>query len=52
MAALQCVCVSPGARGGTEGAVHAALWQRPAEIWLMFFPCSAVTSVGSLTWLV
>lgn len=48
-----CVCVCwPGARGGTEGAVHAALWQRPAVIWLMPLFCSTVTRVGSLTWLV
>ena len=46
------VCNLPGALSGTHGAVHAALWQRPAEIWLMFFPCRAVASVGSRTWLV
>lgn len=28
----QMVGFSPGALGGTGGAVHAALWQRPAEI--------------------
>lgn len=28
----QMVGLSPGALGGTGGAVHAALWQRPAEI--------------------
>ena len=33
-----------------EGVVHAALWQRPAEICLMFFPWRAVMSVGSFTW--
>jgi len=43
---------SPGALGGTGGAVQAALWQRPAEICRTFFPCSTVTRVGSLTWLV
>ena len=32
-----------------EGVVHAELWQRPAEICLMFFPWRAVTSVGSFT---
>lgn len=32
-----------------EGVVHAELWQRPAEICLMFFPCRAVISVGSFT---
>lgn len=29
---LQMVCPLPGALGGTGGAVHAALWHRPAEI--------------------
>lgn len=43
---------SPGALGGTGGAVHAALWQRPAEICRTFFPCKTVTRVGSRTWLV
>lgn len=43
---------SPGARGGTGGAVQAALWQRPAEICRTFLPCSTVTSVGSRTWFV
>lgn len=43
---------SPGALGGTGGAVHAALWQRPAEICRTFFPCRTVTRVGSRTWLV
>lgn len=42
----------PGARGGTGGAVHAALWQRPADICWMFLPCKALMRVGSLTWLV
>lgn len=42
----------PGALGGTGGAVQAALWQRPAEICRMFFPCRTVTRVGSRTWLV
>lgn len=32
-----------------EGVVHAALWQRPAEICLMFFPFRAEMSVGSFT---
>lgn len=31
------------------GVVHAELWQRPAEICLMFFPWRAVMSVGSFT---
>lgn len=39
----------PGALGGTDGAVQAALWQRPAEICRMFFPCRTVTRVGSRT---
>lgn len=50
--ATQNLSCSPGARGGTGGAVQAALWQRPAEICRTFFPCSTVTSVGSRTWLV
>lgn len=32
-----------------EGVVQAELWQRPAEICLMFLPCRAVMSVGSFT---
>lgn len=32
-----------------DGVVHAELWQRPADICLMFFPCRAVMSVGSFT---
>lgn len=32
-----------------EGVVHAELWQRPADICLMFFPWRAVMSVGSFT---
>lgn len=44
--------LSPGALGGTGGAVQAALWQRPAEICRTFFPCKTVTRVGSRTWLV
>lgn len=32
-----------------DGVVHAELWQRPADICLMFFPWSAVTSVASFT---
>lgn len=32
-----------------EGVVQAELWQRPAEICLMFFPCRAVISVASFT---
>lgn len=35
-----------------EGVVHAELWQRPAEICLMFLPWRAATSVGSFTELV
>lgn len=45
-------CFLPGALGGTGGAVQAALWQRPAEICRIFFPCRTVIRVGSLTWLV
>lgn len=32
-----------------DGVVQAELWQRPADICLMFFPCRAVTSVASFT---
>lgn len=32
-----------------DGVVHAELWQRPADICLMFFPCRSVTSVASFT---
>lgn len=32
-----------------DGVVHAELWQRPADICLMFFPCRVVTSVASFT---
>lgn len=32
-----------------EGVVHAELWQRPAEICLIFLPWRAVISAGSFT---
>lgn len=42
------ICV-PEALVDRAGVVQAEVWQRPAEICLMFLPCRAVTRVGSLT---
>ena len=36
----------PGVLGGMSGAVHAALWFRPAEICRMFLPCKPGITTG------